>query len=142
MKVTVAVLADYTNVSKEGKLNILGIFDEVRGPRTPLRHPEMKLVLRLEVELAELNRKHSIEVRCMDADGVSLIELNGEFAIRKAQEGMGTTASVNHVLGFQNIVFPHFGTFTFSVFIDGRLEATINLRVVKFGDEQPMLPGV
>jgi len=142
MKVTVAVLADYTNVSQEGKLNILGIFDEVRAPVTPARHPELKLVLRLEVELVELGREHSIEVQCMDEDGGKILEVKGGFTVRKAEGSTARANRVNHVLGFRDLMFPHFGTFTFGVFIDGHNEANVDLQVVKIDVEQPLLPGV
>ena len=48
MHVKVALLADYSNVSREGKLNILGIFDTIYAPTFPTTHPHMQLVIRFE----------------------------------------------------------------------------------------------
>jgi hypothetical protein len=39
--VTLAVLADYANVSQEGKLNILGVFQEVNPVAFPAGVPQM-----------------------------------------------------------------------------------------------------
>lgn len=35
MNVTLAASADYANVSADGKLNIMGIFDTITGPHEP-----------------------------------------------------------------------------------------------------------
>ena len=48
MQVKLAVVADYANVSSEGKLNILGIFDRINVSDLPAAHPQMHLILRLE----------------------------------------------------------------------------------------------
>ena len=41
MDVTVAVLADYANVSQDGKLNIMGIFQEINPPMLPGLAPKL-----------------------------------------------------------------------------------------------------
>jgi len=35
MRVKLAVLADYASITREGKLNILGIFDEINPQQLP-----------------------------------------------------------------------------------------------------------
>jgi hypothetical protein len=45
MEVTVAVLADYANVSQDGKLNIMGIFQEINATSLPFVLPQMYLVM-------------------------------------------------------------------------------------------------
>jgi len=52
MEVVLAVLADYANVSQEGKLNIMGIFDIISSEKFPTFHPEMKLVVQFEASIA------------------------------------------------------------------------------------------
>ena len=48
MRVKLALLADSANVSREGKLNLLGIFDAIFARELPTSHPHMHLVLRFE----------------------------------------------------------------------------------------------
>ena len=45
MRVALGVLADYANVSAEGKLNIMGVFQIVNAVQFPHVHPQMHLVL-------------------------------------------------------------------------------------------------
>ena len=65
MDVTLAVLADYANVSQDGKLNIMGIFQEVNPPLLPFTLPQMYLVLSLTAGPAEFNTTRDIRIpRC------------------------------------------------------------------------------
>ena len=48
----VLLVADYANVEKKDKLNVMGIFGEISAPRFPARHPEMYLVARLSASPA------------------------------------------------------------------------------------------
>src|SRR5215217_3944288 len=48
MEVKLAVLADYANVSQDGKLNIMGIFQEINAPSLPFPLPQMFLVVPFE----------------------------------------------------------------------------------------------
>jgi hypothetical protein len=48
MHVNLAVLCDAANVSREGKLNILGEFDSIHASSFPLTYPTMVLVVRME----------------------------------------------------------------------------------------------
>ena len=53
MDVTLAVLADHANVSDQGKLNILGIFDRILASNFPAVHPQLHPVLRFSASPAE-----------------------------------------------------------------------------------------
>lgn len=75
MEVKLAVLADYSNVSREGKLNLLGIFDVIRARGFPARHSNMQLVMMLEAPLSEANTDKNVQVRLMDADGRRIFEI-------------------------------------------------------------------
>ena len=60
MQVKLALLADYANVTAEGKLNILGIFDRINVVGVPAVHPQMHFILRLEAHPAEWDRTHPL----------------------------------------------------------------------------------
>jgi hypothetical protein len=142
VKVTLAVLADYANVSREGKLNIMGIFDQIRAARVPAQHPSMQLVLRIEAEQVELGREHKIEIRCMDSDGEDVFRIEGGFIPHRPPNPLaGRPAGMNHVVGINNLTFKKFGGHTFSIFIDNDLKEQVPLELVKIEPEQPRLPG-
>lgn len=137
MKITLAVLADYANVSQDGKLNIMGIFDRVGVPSVPVRHPEMRLVLQMEAEPVELGREHLIEIRCMDQDGDDLFRIEANVTISKETKSLKS----DHILDIRGLEFKKVGGHTFSVFINNDLKKQLGFDVVKIDDQQPKLPG-
>ena len=71
MEVDLAVIADAANVSQEGKLNILGVFDTIWAREFPFRHATMVLVVRVRADFTE-GGGHPLEVRLVDADGAQI----------------------------------------------------------------------
>ena len=130
MQVKLAVVADHANVSAEGKLNILGIFDRIVVSSLPAVHPQMHLVLRLEAHPAERDRSHQVEVRLHDPDGQAVFELKGEI-VPEGPPGEAITA--NHIIGINNLVLARMGEYVFVVFVDHDLKAETPL-IVDFLD--------
>lgn|SRR5512146_2379585 len=130
MQVKLAVVADHANVSAEGKLNILGIFDRIVVSSLPAVHPQMHLVVRLEAHSAERDRAHSVEVRLHDPDGQAVFELKGEVV----PQGLpGEPITANQIIGINNLVLGRTGEYTFVVFVDHDLKAETPL-IVDFLD--------
>ena len=126
MHVTLAVLADYANVTAEGKLNILGIFDRINLVQVPSVHPQMHLVLRLEAHPAERDRAQRIEIRLHDPERSTIFDVNGEIVPHG--EG-GQPISTNQILTLNNLQLEKIGAYNFVVFINGDLKAELPLHV-------------
>lgn len=126
MHVTLAVLADYANVTAEGKLNILGIFDRINLVQVPAVHPQMHLVLRLEAHPAERDRAQRIEIRLHDPERATIFDVNGEIV----PHGEGAQPiSTNQILTLNNLQLEKIGAYNFVVFINGDLKAELPLHV-------------
>ncbi len=136
MRITLAVLADYANVSQDGKLNIMGVFSQILVPSVPISHPEMRLVLQMEVEQVELGREQSIEIRCMDQDGKDLLRMEGSITVSKETD----SKIFNHILDIKGLPFKKFGGHQFAIFVNNDLKKQISFDVVE-GGNQPILPG-
>jgi len=134
MQVKLAVLADYANVTAEGKLNILGIFDRINVSELPAVHPQMQFIIRIEAHPAERDRVHSIEVRLHDPDGQTVFELNGEMVPRGG--GAGQTIAANQITTINNLELKKTGEYSFVVFIDNDLKTEVPLTVAQV----PRLP--
>jgi hypothetical protein len=132
--VTFAVLADYANVTRDGKLNVMGIFDRVFARQLPSRFPPMKLVVRLETQPTELNTEHGIRVQLAGPDGDPLFDINGTFTPRGAAAGRPIT--VNHVIGLADLPLRRTGDHAVLIWVDGELQREVPLRV----DEPPRQP--
>lgn len=135
MEVTFAVLADYANVSRDGKLNVMGIFDRVFARQLPSRFPPMQLVVRLEAQAAELDTEHAIRIQVADPDGNALFDINGTFTPRGVDPGQAV--SVNHVIQLSDLPLQQTGLHTITVWVDGDRKREVPLQV----DEPPRQPG-
>lgn len=126
MRVKLAVTADHANVSAEGKLNILGIFERIAVTHLPAVHPQMVLVLRLEAHPAERGRPHSVEIRLHDPDGETVFELRGDVV---PQGESGEPIAANQIIGINNLTLARTGEYTFVIFVDNDLKAETPLVV-------------
>ena len=126
MHVTLAVLADYANVTGDGKLNILGIFDRMNVTTLPAVHPQMNLVLRIEAHSAERDRSHAVEIRLHDPEGETIFEVKGEIV---PQGEPGHNVSTNQILTLNNLQLSKTGDYTFIVFVNNDLKAEVPLVV-------------
>lgn len=127
MQVKLALLADYANVTTEGKLNILGIFDRIHVAELPAVHPQMQFILRLEAHRAERDRRHAVEIRLHDPDGQTVFDIKGEVVPRDS--GGGRTIASNQIISVNNLSLAKTGEYTFVVFINNDLKAEVPLAV-------------
>ena len=81
MHVSFALFADAANLSQEGKLNILGVFDAVQVPQFPAMHPRATIVVRLKGSAADAGT-HPMTLRWHNPKGVELWSSSAELAIQ------------------------------------------------------------
>jgi len=127
MRVSLALLADYSNVSREGKLNILGIFDTIYAPRFPTTHAHMQLVVRFEADAREAGATRQVEVQLRTQDGTVLFHLPGAMTVQPGE--LGETIRTDHILNVTNLNLERPGRYAFDVLVDGQVAATVPLRV-------------
>lgn len=80
MHVSFALFADAANLSQEGKLNVLGVFDAVQVGTLPAVHPRAHLVVRLKGTRLDAG-KHSVTLRWINPAGVELWNSSGEIEV-------------------------------------------------------------
>ena len=136
MDVTLAALADSANISQEGKLNILGEFNQIQAPSVPALHSSMSLVLRLEAGPVEYGQEKSLEVRLVDADGKSVLNV-GTGKVIVPHAASGKRARMVTVMNLQNTVLSSYGDYAFVVLVNGDEKATVPLELVRPGDAGP-----
>jgi hypothetical protein len=113
VKIRMAVLADEANVSQEGKLNLMGIFDRIAAAEFPVIHPKMVFAFRVEADSGDSGRAFPVNVSMEDEDGAPLFEAEGEMMAPPVPPGEFTTA--NQIFALVGVQFPRPGTYRFVV---------------------------
>jgi hypothetical protein len=80
MRISFAVFADGANLSQEGKLNVLGVFDAVQVATLPTVHPRTHLVIRLKGDEADIGA-HRMTLRWIDPNDSELWSSTGELNV-------------------------------------------------------------
>ncbi|MEX2492953.1 MAG: hypothetical protein WD425_14455 [Nitrospirales bacterium] len=130
MEISYAVLADNANISREGKTNIMGIFNLIYSQAFPCRHNQMSLIASIQAEpLDQKNKDWKLQVVLYDEDSQQVLEITGNVNFKNSPEGeLGTS---NSILVFNSLTFPKPGTYKFSIFIDGILKKDIRLKLIQ-----------
>jgi hypothetical protein len=128
--VTLAVCCDAANVSREGKLNLLGIFNSIHAAEFPCSHPHLALVLRVEAGFGE-EGVHPLEIKLVDEDGHVLFAINGQLTLQGAEPGRPMTAQT--IMDINNFSLPRPGTYAFEVVVDHRHMRTVPIHAFRDG---------
>jgi hypothetical protein len=87
MHVTFALFADAANLSQEGKLNILGVFDALQVGTLPALHPRATLVVHLKGSVADAGT-HRVSLRWLSPSGSELWSSEGELGVATPPSGV------------------------------------------------------
>jgi hypothetical protein len=128
MDLTLALLADYANISAEGKLNVLGIFDQINVPSLPVIHLEMRLILRFEAGPAERGSMKTVEIKLLEADGQVLFHAGGELALPVDPPRL--TSRFNQIITLQHIQFTKAGSYGIHILVNGETKGVATFDVV------------
>ena len=129
MDVSLVVLADYSNVSQEGKLNIMGIFGRISAKSFPYVHPSAQLIMRFECGAAEYGTQKDIKIVTVNEDGKQISSLDGKLGI--ASEQNQPRLKIDQSLTLRNMRFESPGQYAISILVSGEEKASIPLSVVQ-----------
>ncbi len=62
MDVPLALIADAANISEEGKLNVLGVFNRITARELPATHPQLTLVLKFVADAVEAGQTKRLQI--------------------------------------------------------------------------------
>ena len=126
MQVSFALFADAANLSQEGKLNILGVFDAVQVASLPTVHPRAHLVVRLKGSRADVGT-HTVTLRWINPDKSELWNSTGQLDIGAPPPGV--TEMDMPLIAALDLPIDRAGTYTMSIALDNSAVAQIALQV-------------
>lgn len=128
MDVTLAVLADYANLTQEGKLNIMGVFAELNPPVLPFHLPAMYLVIGFAASPSEAATSKEILIVLMASEGRELLRLQNRMIVPSPLRP-GSRTYIQSIIGLNGILFEQPGEYQFAILVNGEEKETIPLRV-------------
>lgn len=134
MTVEILALCDAATTNPEGKLNILGAFDTIRGVRFPLAHPQCAIALRMRFSRLE-EGSHQVRISITDDDGkVIMPELNGKMGVKLRDDD--DSAVTNFVINLQQIRFNKPGNYSINLAMDNSHVTALPLAVKQLQPKQ------
>jgi len=116
MHVSFALFADAANLSQEGKLNILGVFDALQVAGLPAVHPRAHLVVHLKGTGADVG-SHTVNFRWISPSGSELWNSSGDLSVGAPPPG---AVEMDLPLIAQiDLPIDSAGSFTMAIAIDG-----------------------
>ena len=126
MHVSFALFADSANISQEGKLNILGVFDALHVGSLPTVHPRSTVIVRLKA-VAHDAGKHTLQFRWAGPNGDEIWSSSGQLEVGAPPPG-ATELDVP-VIAAIDLPIHEAGTHTMRVSLDGEIHAELLLHV-------------
>lgn len=126
MDCTLALVADAANISEEGKLNVLGSFENIVASDFPYQHRHMVLVMRFNASREEVGQTQQLEVGLLDPEGETVGTVSGKFAVL---DGPGRR-TMGYVLPIEDITFEREGDYSFTITLNGDAKGGVDIRIV------------
>ncbi len=126
MYVSFALFADAANLSQEGKLNVLGVFDALQVASLPAVHPRAHLVVHLKGTNTDTGT-HTVGFRWLSPSGNELWSSTGDLNVGAPPPGV---AEVDLPLIAQfDLPMDTLGAYTMAIAIDGAHTRDVGVHV-------------
>lgn len=128
MDAVLAVAADYANVSNDGKLNIMGIFQEINPVAFPAAVPQMYLVISWDAGPAEFGSHKKVGITYMGPDPQQTVELETRLVVPEVTRP-GERAVFHQILDIKGLPILEPGPHALYVLSAGEEKARVPLYV-------------
>jgi hypothetical protein len=126
MQVAFAVFADAANLSQEGKLNVLGVFDALQVGALPAVHPRAHLVVHLKGSQADVG-KHTLTLRWINPRGNELWHSDGDLDVGPPPAGIAEMDLP--IIAQVDLPLDEAGPYTMAILLDQRHVAQLTVHV-------------
>lgn len=111
MKLNLAIACDDAHVRPDGKLDVVGIFNELAAPGFPAAQDRMTVVFVMEWEPEEAGRQ-PLRADLLDEAGTMILTIQGHTDV-EARGLDRAPAQTRVIMPLERVVFPKAGRYTF-----------------------------
>ena len=127
MQCDYAFLSDFAS-DRAGYVACVGVgIDSLVAPQMPATHPHIFLVAQLRCHVREIGVKQ-MKIRLIDSNNQAVIEQAGQATFGKPDRGEYAVARL--VLGFYLLTFQQYGSFNFTIEVEGKELARLPFQVL------------
>jgi hypothetical protein len=127
MELTLAVACDEARERADGKLDLVGIFNELAAPGFPAVQERMTVVFVMEWSAEEAGRQ-PLRADLVDAQDRRVLTIQGHTDVTASQSGM-VTPRTRLILPLERVVFPQAGRYHFDLIAAGDVRRACSLHV-------------
>jgi hypothetical protein len=139
MQVSFALFADAANLSQEGKLNVLGVFDALQVGALPAVHPRAHLVVHLKGTPTDVGR-HTVTLRWINPAGSELWTSTGELNVGSPPSGV--TEMDLPLIAQIDLPIDAAGAYRMTVSLDEKQSAEVPVQVRNVSAARPPAGGM
>jgi hypothetical protein len=114
---------------QQGKLNVLGVFDNIWAKKVPAMHPFCAIVARIRFDKdKDKEGNHPIRIRIIDEDGKPIdpkLEGNVNVSIGDDVDSIST----NIILNIQGLKFEKYGQYRIDLAVDNQPKGSLPFHV-------------
>ncbi|MFW6078299.1 MAG: DUF6941 family protein [Gemmatimonadota bacterium] len=133
MELILAVACDDARTRPDGKLDLIGVFNELHAPGFPAAQERMTVVFVLQWE-REANGRKPFRADLVDAHGRKALTIEGHTDV-DPRGGGRAPAQTRLVMPLQNVVFPRPGRYEFRIEADGEEHFALSLHLTERPDD-------
>ncbi len=128
MKIEMLAICDAAT-DYQGRLNVLGVFEGIAAPKTPVIRDRCCIVTRMRFTSDEAGA-HQLKISLRNSKGIQLMpEMKANFSV-KAPPNRPSIA-VNMVLNLNKLKIDEFGNHEIALFLDDVLQGSVPLTVAR-----------
>lgn len=127
MHISFAVFADAANLSQEGKLNVLGIFDALHVGAFPTLHPRAHLVVRVKGSPDDIGA-HTLSFQWISPGDRELWSSSGELQVERGTAGAPIEMDLP-IIAVVDLPLDTPGQYTMQLALDGEPSTHVSLFV-------------
>ena len=126
MQLKLAVVCDEARQRPDGKVDLLGVFDELAAPGFPAVQEKLTVVFIVEWEADEIGRQ-PLRADLVHDDDTKVLTIQGHAEVG----GHGARLLSRLVMPIENVIFPHAGAYHFELVAGGHSVRACSLHLVE-----------
>jgi len=131
MELKLAVFCDQAHEAADGRLDLVGIFDELAAPGFPAMQNRMTVALVVEWTPEE-SGEQPLRADLVDDENTRVLTIQGHTEVHAATDSR-RPARTRLILPLERVVFPHEGRYHLDLIAGGETKRACSLFVMEHG---------